>query len=146
MKPWFPSYIYQMIDHIYISDARGFAFRKDFGLVVPTAQLTAQRTGTVELVPIGPHTNQLATHVSNDPSLQLLLDQIVLHLKHSTESKQPILLYGDDYHASSMILVHYLMTQYSFTNTDILRMIQTHPYNEGLTKSVVDVLSKSTKK
>ena len=128
-----PSYIYRMIDHIYISDQRGYSWRDKFDVLICTTNVL--------------HSNVLQFNqsgktlvVTSDTGTQDQTDAIIQTIKHSTDTSKRILLYSDDYMASCRIFVLYLQKTYHFSNEDITRMMANSVFSSVITKIIYSLV------
>ncbi len=129
-----PPFIFQMIDHIYISDHRGIYFASSFPLLINTSFLKESGLVTKESKP-----NQSLFSIKKDNNGQneaynntLLSNEIA----KAAQSKQKILLYSDDYSASCSLFINYVMVHYHFTKMDIQHMIISRPMDSVLLQSM----------
>ncbi len=132
MIPLLPPYIYQMIDHLYISDTRGFVYHDFFDMVINTTQLHNTNSGTIDKHQLTEKTIQLTIRVQPITTIHIVED-LCNELVQTTQNHKKILLYADSYDASALVVYTYLTTRYHFTKDDIRRMIMTRPYSNGLT-------------
>ena len=134
-----PPYFYQMMDHLYISDTRGYATASYFDLVINTSYLL--KPCLLRKSVINDHTQQITMEPSPTGTLQI--HEVCSEITAATMQYQKILLYGDDYSLSALLVYTYLTTRYHFTNIDIERLISTRPFNPGLTTAFQQLLSKN---
>jgi hypothetical protein len=139
-----PPYIYQLIDHIYISDSRSIVYTSQFGLVIhcsyinePSTILTKQM-GKTTVIHLNKYANQPSSSIINK---DILRSAII----HATSINQPVLLYSDPYDDSCTLFFNYLMEHYRFTKEDIYRMIISRPMNDDLKKTMQEKLMKIDK-
>ena len=137
-SPVLPPFIYQMMDHLYISDIRGFAFHELFNLVIDTTNVFLP--GTVEHIPLGSQTIQ--ERIKPDPLAYSTVHELCGDITNATHQYQKILLYSEHYDTSVLIVYTYLTSRYHFNNADIGHMMSTRPFNQGLTLAFQTVLSK----
>jgi hypothetical protein len=128
-----PSYIYRMIDHIYISDQRGYSWKDKFDVLICTTNIT--------------HSNVLQFNqsgktliVTSDIGNQDQTNAIIQTIKHSTDGSKHILLYSDDYTASCKIFVLYLQKTYHFSNEDITRMITNSVFSTIIKRIIISLV------
>lgn len=136
-----PPYIYQLIDHIYISDNRSVVYTSQFGLVIhcsfinePSTIITNQ-IGKTTIIQLNKYSNTPSSSRSNK-------DLLCSAMIHATSKSQPILLYSDPYDDSCTLFFTYLMENYHFTKEDIFRMILSRPMNNDLKKTMQQNLMK----
>ena len=130
-----PPYMYQMIDHIFISDHRGVIYADTFPLVIETRLLS--KRGTLQRDMIFPNTLRIRIIEDNQGKNKkdntiLLCDEIT----RATQENKKILLYSDDYESSAFLFITYLTLHYHFTRDDIQRIIMTKKNDPGLTQSL----------
>ena len=128
-----PYYIYRMIDHIYISDQRGYSWKDKFDVLISTTNIT--------------HSNVLQFNqsdktliVTSDIGSQDQTNAIIQTIKHATDGSKRILLYSDDYTASCKIFVLYLQKTYHFSNEDITRMIANSVFSPIIKKIIISLV------
>lgn len=136
-----PSYIYQMIDHLYISDMRGFIYHDFFDIIINTTPLqSVNDSGTLVITSLTPKTKQIL--IQNKPITSThLLSDICNEIMYGVQLHKKILLYSDNYQASALLFYTYLTVHYHFTNQDVSRMIITRPYTPALTQAFLTLLS-----
>ncbi len=133
-----PPYVYQMMDHLYISDTRGYTLHSFFHVVINTTYVL--KPGKLSITHIDDHTQHI--QVDPDETGVPLLHDMCTEITKATQQFKKILLYGDDYYPSALLVYTYLTTRYHFTATDISRLIATRPFNPGLTRAFRELLSK----
>ena len=136
--PALPPYIYQMMDHLYISDTRGYAHHAFFNLMINTTYLL--KTGHLMKSDLDDHTHHI--QITPDETGISTLDDLCTEITKATMQIKKILLYGDDYYSSALLVYTYLSTRYHFTTIDISRLIATRPFNPGLTRAFRELLAK----
>ena len=130
-----PPFMYQMIDHIFISDHRGVIYLNEFSLAINTSFIKKQgilkqaQLSTTKCFSITKHDKGN----SSIDNTTILLNEMLYAANH----KLKILLYSDDYQESSYLFISYLKTHYHFTPEDITRMIVTKDTNVILRKSLI---------
>lgn len=137
-----PPYIYQMIDHIYISDQRGVIYAQEFSLVIDTRLLS--KRGIIQKDYILPNIVRIrikedSTGKTSQENTLLLCDEMIL----ATHTQQKMLIYSDYYQNSAMLFITYLTLHYHFTTEDIQRIVMTREHNPGLTKALETELKKT---
>lgn len=129
-----PTFIYQMIDHIYIADHRGVYFAASFPFIIDTTNI--KERGTIIKTE---KENQLVIQIKKDSLGQIGTQNITVltnEISKATERRDKILLYSDDYRSSSSLFITYVMIHYHFTKTDIQHMIASKQMNESLVKAM----------
>lgn len=138
--PLLPPYIFQLIDHLYISDHRGHDYLNFFDIIIDTTLIGTP--GYVSYVNISPHTLQLKIIPSSTNQGNTLQEACDAILKATAHYKK-ILLYSDNYLNSASLVYTYFTTKYHFTPLDITRMVSTRPFDEGLNQAFKKVLSQA---
>ena len=136
--PVLPPYIYQMMDHLYISDARGYTHHAFFNVMINTTYVL--KPGKLSVSDIDDHTHHIQIE-PDDTGISTLHD-LCTEITKATQQFKKILLYGDDYYPSALLVYTYLTTRYHFTAIDISRLIATRPFNPGLTNAFHQLLTK----
>jgi len=140
-----PPYIYQMIDHLYISDMRGFMYHDFFDIIINTTGLQdGNESGTLVITTLTPKTKQIIIHVKPVTSVHLVAD-LCAELMTAVQSHKKVLLYSDSYEASAILFYTYLTVHYHFTNEDVSRMILTRPCAPGLVQAFQSLFIKNNK-
>ena len=124
-----PPYVYRMIDHMYLSDARGYVARDHFDVVIHTDGIT--RSG-----PLLKNQTPKTLFISSSKGVLDQTQTILTEMKPQTKPRL-ILLYGDDMNSACNLFVTYLKQTYHFTQVDIMRIVTTGNYP----KNVIDCLT-----
>ena len=134
-----PPYIYQLIDHIYISDSRSIIYASKFDLIINTSHI--KEPCIIEQTKIS---NTLFVNLIKDQTGKSCIENknILFNLIKSTKLNRYILLYSDTYDDSCDLFINYLIDHYHFTKEDIYRMIISRPMNNELKKSMEKELNK----
>ena len=140
--PLLPNYIYQMIDHIYISDHRGFFYSSLFDIIIDTSSL--QTANTLEKNMLSHTTQYTCTKSKNkiDGSGNIL-NQLCDIIMNGSNQHKKMLLYSDDYDCSVLLFYTYVTTRYHFTATDVQHIITTRPLNKTLDHSFFTIIKKN---
>jgi len=126
-----PPYMYQMIDHLYLSDLRGFVYHDFFDVIINTSSLRYGNSGSITKYTLSKKTIQVLVNVQ-PITTQNVLEDLCNELLQATVVHKKILLYSDSYDTSAKVIYTYLTTRYHFTKEDITRMLLTRPYSNGL--------------
>jgi hypothetical protein len=127
-----PNYIYQMLDHIYISDHRGFFYSSLFDIIINTTYL--QKSNSLEKNVLS-HTIQYTCTKKKDVSGNIITELCDIIMNGSNQHKK-MLLYSDDYESSVLLFYTYVTTRYHFTPMDVQHIITTRPLNKSLDKNL----------
>lgn len=139
-----PPYIYQMIDHLYISDMRGFIYHDFFDVIINTTGLQGDNeSGTMVITSLTPKTKQITIQFKPITSIHLVAD-LCAELMTAVQSHQKVLLYSDNYEASAVLFYTYLTVHYHFTNEDVRRMILTRPCSPALIQAFQTLFVKNS--
>lgn len=130
--------MYQMMDHLYISDARGYAYHSFFHLIINTTYVL--KPGKLIVSDIDDHTQHI--QIKPDETGISIIHDLCTEITKATQQFKKILLYSDDYYTSALVVYTYLTTRYHFTAIDISRLIATRPFNPGLTSAFHQLLTK----
>ena len=128
-----------MIDHMYLSDHRGYAYRNEFDLIFNTSFIN--ENGSVSYNALTTKTIELTILPDVDSSGSIMALCCIAIQKATSEYKK-ILLYSDNDKNTAQLVYTYLHTKYHFTPLDISRMISTRPFNKGLMMAFSSILSK----
>lgn len=130
-----PPFIYQMIDHIFISDHRGVIYINEFSLAINTTFIKKQ--GILKKEDL--LTTKCFSITKHDKGNNYMDNTTTLinEMLNAANNKLKILLYSDEYQDSSYLFISYLKTHYHFTPEDITRMIVTKDTNAILKKSMM---------
>ena len=135
-----------MIDHLYLSDKRAYEYHSFFNMIVDTTYLTP--TSTMTIHNLDPTTKHIYFQVNADISgstdtsgSHSTIQSACNELMQSIKNHEKILLYSDNYYNTAMLIYTYLSTKYHFSKNDVRNMINTRPFNPGLTQAFYTVLS-----
>jgi len=132
-----PSFIYQLIDHIYVSDVRAFSFYDQFDLVIRTdfiftsSPLSISIKGKTKLI--------TSTKGSIDQH-----DEIIMIMKEYTMLSKKILLYSNDWSSICKIFLYYISRMYQFSSIDMYHMVNSSRFPDFLSVQMNQVLSTMT--
>lgn len=136
-----PPYMFQMVDHIYISDNRGIIYSDHFDTIINTSNLFEPGI----LVTDTSIPNQMRYSIKKNGSNMTSAQNVtyLCNIMHqSTLLKKPMLLYSADYNTSASLFISYLTTVYHFSNVDIQRITFTKEFDSGLTNAIFTQLKK----
>lgn len=134
-----PHYIYQLIDHIYISDNRSVIYANQFYLVINCSNIN--QPSNIEKKQMG---NTLFINLREDPngSSSITNKNILYELIKVVKLNKSILLYSDPYEEACDLFISYLIENYHFTKEDIHRMVLSRNMNNELKRSMEKELNK----
>ena len=136
-----PNYIYQMIDHIYISDQRGFFYSSLFDIIINTTYL--QKSNTLQKNMLSNTTQYICTKKNTNVELDgsgNILNQLCDIIMNGSNQHKKMLLYSDDYDSSVLLFYTYVTTRYHFTPTDVQHIITTRSLNKSLDQSFFSII------
>jgi hypothetical protein len=129
-----PTFIYQLIDHIYVSDGRAFAFYDKFDLVVRTdsifmsSPLSITMKGKTKLI--------TSTKGSMDKS-----DEVIVILKEYTLASKKILLFSDHWESTCTLFLHYVSHTYQFSTMDMYHMMNSSRFPSFLSTQMNSIIA-----
>ena len=129
-----PPFIYQLLDHIYISDIRGFAVYDMFDIVIRTDNI--KHSGDLIVKNLSEHTLFINTSVGDKDET----DELVLRMKTYSDQSKKTLLYSNSLETSCSLYVSYLKSKYKFSNEDITHIFSSAKYPSVLIQTFLNQL------
>ena len=137
-----PPYVYQMLDHIYLSDTRAYSYHAFFDLIIDVTYLTD--THRMIQTPLDAKTTRISFDPHGDTSGGTM-NQIGHVIMNATQKHEKILLYSDNSMPIAVLVIFYLTEKYHFTSTDVGRIIHIRTFNAAFTKAFDTVLKNENK-
>lgn len=121
-----PPFIYMMLDHIFISDQRGYVYYDLFDLVIHADHVN--KSGELIIKKLTDHTTFVNTSIGTMNKTDEILDHI--------NSKKRTLIYSDSYTEACALYVYYLIHMYHFLPEDIYHIFGNSRYPSFLTNEI----------
>ena len=119
-----------MLDHIYLSDRRGFAYYDLFDLVIHADHV--ESSGPLVEKALTSHTTFVNTSVGTTNQTDTIL--------HYIQPNKKTLIYSDSYTEPCKLYVYYLTHIYRFSSTDIFHIFGNSRYPTFLTNQILSFL------
>jgi hypothetical protein len=138
-KSKLPPFMFQLIDHIFISDARGLYFSSGFECIINTTSISEKGDIITTKLPDKVQLSIKKNERGNISTENCVI--LVKEMKKASDLHKKILLYSDDYSESCLLFITYVTTQYHFTKRDIEHMIVSSIIDLSLKEAMIKVLS-----
>jgi len=121
-----------MVDHIYISDQRGFRYYDLFQLVIDTTNIKNSNSILQKQVL---NTRFISLDKGNQDKTNSIIDMMVYH-----SNPFRILLYSENTSTCCYLFVQYMMDKYHFTKEDLSRLFSTSTLPTVMLQQMNDAL------
>jgi hypothetical protein len=138
-KSKLPPFMFQLIDHIFISDSRGLYFSSGFECIINTTDIKEKGIIINTILPDKVQLSIKKTEKGYERAENCVL--LSKEMKKASDLHKKILLYSDDYSESCLLFITYVTTQYHFTKRDIEHMIVSSIIDHSLKEAMIKVLS-----